>query len=129
MNSCVKKDRYNHFCLTCNISCWKTDIAFPMSSFCDLISFSITIQPRFTILGLHIDHGVCISPKHVSPDIDLIFRVYWLKFMSSFCDQISYSITIQPRFTILGLQIDHGGFIIYYAYVNLAWIQSHGSLI
>jgi len=39
--------------------------------------FSITIQPRFTILCPHIDHGVYMSARHMSPDHhDLILTVY-----------------------------------------------------
>ena len=64
----------------------KPDIAFPLvvvtvltpSSFCGYISFSITIQHRFTILGPHIDNDVYISARHVPHDLDLIFMVYWL---------------------------------------------------
>ena len=36
----------------------------------------ITIQPRLTLFGPHIDHDVYMSAKHVSPDLDLIFMVY-----------------------------------------------------
>ena len=59
-----------------------------MSSFCDYVIFSVTI------LGPHIDYGGYLSARHDSPDIDLIFMVYWLKFTSSFRNWVSFSITI-----------------------------------
>jgi len=40
------------------------------------VSLTITIQPRFNILGPHIDNGIYMSSGHVSPDIDLNFMVY-----------------------------------------------------
>ena len=49
--------------------------ALTMLSFCNWVSFSITIQPRFTMLGPHIDYGLCMSARHVSPDLDLNFTV------------------------------------------------------
>ena len=54
------------------------------------------MQPMFTILYSHIDHGVYMSANHVSHDLDLIFMVYWswLKFMLSFCDLVILSIAI-----------------------------------
>lgn len=45
------------------------------SFFGDYISFSITIQPRLTILGSHMDHGVYMSTRHITPDLDLIFSL------------------------------------------------------
>ena len=45
------------------------------SFFGDYISFSVTIQPRLTILGSHIDHGVYMSTRHMTPDLDLIFSL------------------------------------------------------
>jgi len=48
---------------------WSTDFA---SSFCDWVSFPITIQPRLTILGPYIDDGGYMPDWHFSPDLDLI---------------------------------------------------------
>lgn len=50
--------------------------ALTMTSFFgDYISFSVTIQPRLTILGAHIDHGVYMSTRHMTSDLDLIFSL------------------------------------------------------
>ena len=54
------------------------------------VTFSTTIQCRFIIhfvLDPHIYHGVYISVRHMSPNIDLIFMVYrfyqiYIKFSS-----------------------------------------------
>jgi len=46
--------------------------------FYDWVSFPISIQPRLTIFGPHIDRGEYMSARHVSPDLDFIFMVYWL---------------------------------------------------
>jgi len=75
-------------CLACCESCWRRDIgiAFPvmsatMSSFCDYVSFSITTQPRFILLGPNIDHGGYISARYVSPDVTSFSWCYWVKFL------------------------------------------------
>lgn len=69
-----------HFCLTCDESHWRRDkvIASQMSSFLWLGQFfiAITIQPRLTIFGPHLDNDVYMSVMHVSSDPDLIFMVY-----------------------------------------------------
>lgn len=60
----------------------ETVIASQMSSFLWLGQFfiAITIQPRLTIFGPHIDNDVHVymSVMHVSSDPDLIFMVYSL---------------------------------------------------
>ena len=89
-------------------------IAFPSvvvtvltpSSFCGYISFSITIQHRFTILGPHIDNDVYISARHVPHDLDLIFMVYWLLNLHQVFMIRSVSLNIQPR-----SHIDQGGYM------------------
>jgi hypothetical protein len=48
--------------------------ALTISGFRDYISFSITIQPRLTILGPHIDHGGYMSVGHVSHYLALVLR-------------------------------------------------------
>jgi hypothetical protein len=73
-------------CLACDKSRWRRDIgivftvasAWTMSSFHDEISFSITIQPKFTRYGPHIDHWgwACVTY--------LVLTIYWFKFTSSF---------------------------------------------
>ena len=70
------------FCLACDER-RDIHIAFPvavtaltMSSFGDWVSFSITIQPRLTMYGPHIEHGGYMSDGQVSHDLDLIFIVY-----------------------------------------------------
>jgi hypothetical protein len=52
-----------------------------MSGFCFQINFSITIQPRLTIFGPHIDHGQYMSARHVSPDLELIFSLMTLLYL------------------------------------------------
>lgn len=58
----------------------ETVIASQMSSFLWLGQFfiAITIQPRLTTFGPHIDNDVYMSVMHVSSDPDLIFMVYSL---------------------------------------------------
>ena len=46
---------------TMRLPSWSTDFVKNMSIFHDLISFSITIQPRLAILGQYIDYGMYIS--------------------------------------------------------------------
>ena len=58
---------------------WASSLKMP--SLCDNLSFSITIQPRFTILGSHIDHLGYISSRHVSPVLDHIVMVYRLLYL------------------------------------------------
>ena len=41
--------------------------SFSFSQFTDCFH----IQPRFTIFDLHINHGGCMSARHVSPDLYL----------------------------------------------------------
>ena len=74
-----------------------------MSSFCDVVNFSITIQPRPIIPGPHKDHGGYMAAKHVLSD--------YVKFTSSFHNYNTFSIVIQPRFTISSPHIDDGGYI------------------
>ena len=93
----------NSFCLE---SRWRWGIhiallvavttALTMLSFCDYVSFSITIQPRLNIFSSHIDYGRYLSAGHVSPDLDFVFTVYWvLNFASNFHEYISFSISIR----------------------------------
>jgi hypothetical protein len=53
--------------LTLTSFSWCTDFVKFVSSFHDKVSFFITIQSSFTILGPHIYHGGYTSVRHVSP--------------------------------------------------------------
>jgi len=77
-----------------------------MSDFCYWIRVSFTKKTVFTP---HIDHGEYMSARCMSPHLDIFIMVYCLKFMSSFCDRVSFSIAIQSSFTIFGPHIDHWG--------------------
>jgi hypothetical protein len=50
-----------------------------------------------------------MSVRFVSPDLEPVFMVYFLCPISR--DYVSFYITIQPRLTIFGLHIDHGGYM------------------
>ena len=50
-----------------------------------------------------------MSVRFVSPDLEPVFMVYFLCPISR--DYASFYITIQPRLTIFGLHIDHGGYM------------------
>ena len=73
--------------------------------------FSITIQNGLTILVSHIDHGVHMSVRHVSPDHELIFSLLTCTLSSR--SWVNFYITILPtcRLSIFGHQIVHGGYI------------------
>ena len=59
-----------------------------------------------TILDDIIDHGWYMSSKHVSPDFDLIFMVYWL----SNVGQVSVNRSVSPLpYSLDSPHIDHGG--------------------
>lgn len=102
----------NFICLTCEESHWRLDmgitkdlqilgilllwLALKMSSFGDWINFSNTLKPRITIFDPHIDPGGYMPAKLVSPDLGLILWFIEFELMSFVCDQVSFSITIQP---------------------------------
>jgi hypothetical protein len=73
-------------------------VALKMSSFGDWINFSNTIKPRITIFDPHIDPGGYMPAKLVSPDLGLILWFIEFELMSIVCDQVSFSITIQPSY-------------------------------
>jgi hypothetical protein len=73
-------------------------VALKMSSFGDWINFSNTIKPRITIFDPHIDPGEYMPAKLVSPDLGLILWFIEFELMSIVCDQVSFSITIQPSY-------------------------------
>ena len=54
------------------------DIVIFTSNFLDYVSYFITVPARHTILVSYIGHGRYISASHVSPDLDLIFIIYWV---------------------------------------------------
>jgi hypothetical protein len=56
--------------------------------------------------GPFIDDGGCMSARHMSLIVDLIFMVCWLKFTPNFSDLVSFVITMQPRITLFGPHID-----------------------
>jgi len=80
------------------------------------VNFSITIQHRFTILGPHSDHEVYISAichltlTKFSQSTDLVkFKYFFMIRLVSLLIYnlgspylVSFSINIQPRFTIFG---------------------------
>ena len=83
-----------------------TDLVKFMSSFHVQDSFSIAIQPMFTIFDTSIEYGGYMSVKHMSPDHDLIFMSTDLvKFMSRFHNQVSFAIFIQPSFSIVAIAL------------------------
>ena len=82
-----------------------------MSSFGDWINFSNTLKPRITIFDPHIDPGGYMPAKLVSPDLGLILWFIEFELMSIVCDQVSFSITIQPCYIyshFVGPHIVHG---------------------
>jgi hypothetical protein len=87
-------------------------VALKMSSLGDWINFSNTIKPRITIFDTHIDPGGYMPAKLVSPDLGLILWFIEFELMSIVCDQVSFSITIQPSYIcshFFGPHIVHGG--------------------
>ena len=89
--------------------------------YCDYISFSITIQPRFILNNTHIDHDGYMSAKHMLLDLDLIFMVNYIKFTSIFQDYDNFSIATQPVFTIFCPHIDDGWYISICPYFALSY--------
>ena len=65
---------------TCHPSmCHVTDLIFMVYWLSNLgqVSVNRSVSPLpYSLDSPHIDHGGCMSARHVSPDLDLIFRVY-----------------------------------------------------
>ena len=72
------------------------------------------MQPMYTILGPHTAHDVYSICQQVMCLLTLTSFSWFtdfVKFMSIFHNRVSFSITIQPRFTIDDPHIIDGGFI------------------
>ena len=89
---------------------WSSHFVKFTSSFCDEGNFSIAIQHRNAIFGvkhwpwkIHASQSCAVW---LWPHFHVLLTV---KFMLSFHDYVSFSITIQPRLTIFDPHINHGG--------------------
>jgi hypothetical protein len=81
---------------------WPTD--FGKIGLRDYVIFSIAILHRFTIFGLYIDLRGYMSTKHVSPDHDLLFTVYYISLIYiNFRGYDRFSIAKQARLAIFDL--------------------------
>ena len=79
------------------------------------VTFSTTIQCRFIIhfvLDPHIYHGVYMSVRHMSSNIDLIFMIYrFYKIYIKFSLWSHFLHPLQLRFTMFGPNIYHGRYL------------------